>query len=301
MSASLRADFGIEVDFKKGSEAPSRVFRTISELIEAFDIFDRDLIQSIDVKIEPVMLLEDIESGSVKTWLTYFLKGIDDDALKNIDWKKAIGAYLVKAKYRIIKFLENKTQISNRAEIIELERDLLALAQETEIRYIPTYSPIPRAKLISNLETLSSAAHHLNEFDKLFYTSPEGKLPFNLSFNIVPDAIEDLLTKEIITSTMEMILKVKKPDYLGDSMWELKHEQKTIPVKILDINWLKRFQNRDVDIRPGDSIRSIVEIITKYDYENEVINARYTIKEVIEILPYSPSEQISLITERDKE
>lgn len=295
MSASLRADFGIEVDFKRGSEAPSRVFRTVSELIEAFDNFDRDLIHSIDVKIEPVMLLEDIESGSVKTWLAYLFRAIDDEALKNLDWKKAVGAYLVKAKYRTIKFLENKTQISNRSEIIELERDLLELAKATEVKYIPTYSPIPRPKLIENLEILSAAAHHLTDGDKLFYTSPDGKIPFNLTFNIVPAAIEDLLTKEIITSTLEMILKVKKPDYLGESMWELKHEQKTVQVKILDADWLHRFQNRDVDIRPGDSIRAIVKVKTSYDYENEVINAHYTIEKVIEILPYSPSEQIKLI------
>ena len=133
MITDLKADFAIEVDFKRGSEAPSRIFRTISELIEAFHAFDQDLVQSIDVKIEPLMLLEDIESGSIKTWLSYLVKGIDDDALKNLDWKKAVGAYLVKAKYCIIKFLENKTQISNRVEIIGLERDLLALAQETDI------------------------------------------------------------------------------------------------------------------------------------------------------------------------
>jgi len=295
MSASLRADFGIEVDFKRGSEAPSRVFRTISELIEAFDTFDRDLIHSIDVKIEPVMLLEDIESGSVRTWLTYLLRGTDDEALKNLDWKKAVGAYLVKAKYRAIKFLEDKTQISNRSEIKELERDLLELAQETEVKHIPTYSPIPRPKLIENLDILSSAAHHLTEGDKLFYTSPDGKIPFNLTFNIVPDAIEDLLTKEVITSTLEMILNVKKPDYLGESMWELKHEQKTVQVKILDTDWLYRFQNRDVDIRPGDSIRAMVKVKTSYDYDNEVINVHYTVEKVIEILPYNPSEQMKLI------
>ncbi len=299
MNASLRADFSIEVDFKKGSEAPSRVFRTISELIEAFSAFDRDLIRSIDVEIEPVMLLEDIEAGSVRTWLTYLLKEIDDDALKNLDWKKAVGTYLVKAKYRVIKFLENKTQISDRIEIIELERDLLTLAQETDIKHIPTYSPIPRPKLIENLVTLSSAAHHLKEGDKLFYTTAEDKVSFNLSFYIIPDAIEDLLTKEIITSTAEMILKVKKPDYLGESKWELKYEQKTLPVKILDTAWLQSFQNRDVDIRPGDSIRAIVEIITRYDYDNEVVSAQYNIKQVLEVLPYKPPVQGLLMSDRD--
>ncbi len=57
---SITADFCIEIDFKKDSESPTRVFRTMSDLIDAFHAFDIDLVKSIDSKIEPVMMLEDI-------------------------------------------------------------------------------------------------------------------------------------------------------------------------------------------------------------------------------------------------
>ena len=96
---NLSADFAIQIDFQKGEENPSRVFKCMTELIERFQEIDKDLAGSIDVKIEPVMALEEIESGSITVWLRSALDAVEDSALKNLNWKPAVGKYLVKAKY----------------------------------------------------------------------------------------------------------------------------------------------------------------------------------------------------------
>ena len=108
-----KADFCIEVSFQKESENPSRVFRSTYELIETCQFIDNSLVNVVDSNIEPILLLEDVESGSIKVWLKSLLKAIPDDSLYNIDWKPIIGQYLVRAKYYIIHFLEGKTQITN--------------------------------------------------------------------------------------------------------------------------------------------------------------------------------------------
>ncbi len=143
MTEPTRADFCIEIDFNKESEAPSRVFRALSDLIDSFHAFDSDLLKAIDSKIESVVLLEDIQAGSVKTWLRYILDVVDDDALKHIDWKPAVGKYLVKAKYYVIKFIDGKTEITDRKEIDQLNKSLLALAEETDVRQIPEVVWVP--------------------------------------------------------------------------------------------------------------------------------------------------------------
>lgn len=287
MSDNFSPDFCIKIDFKKGSEAPSRVFRTLSDLIDAFQTFDFDLIHSIDSKIEPITLLEDIETGSIKTWLRYVLQSVDDEALKKLDWKPAVGKYLVKAKYFVVDFLRDKTEITDRFQIEKLETDLLKLAQDTDVRYIPAYSPLTKQKIIQNLERITLATTPLIEGDKVIYVTQDEEVPFNLAFKIIPENIEDLLTRETIKSSLEMILKVKKPDYLGESKWEFRHENKIIPVKILDVKWLHSFQNREVDIRPGDSIRAKVEVITKYGYDYNVITIQYNILDVLDVIPFT--------------
>ncbi len=69
------ADFGIEINFQPGSDAPARVFKAMTALIETFESIDRELVNSV-AKIQPVLLLEDIEAGSVKTWLRTQLESL---------------------------------------------------------------------------------------------------------------------------------------------------------------------------------------------------------------------------------
>jgi hypothetical protein len=81
-----------------------------------------------------------------------------------------------------------------------------------------------------------------------------------------------------------MILAVKKPDYLGDSRWDLRHGKRPISAKIEDVEWLRRFQNRQVDVRPGDALRCEVKIEHLYGHDNELLTERYTIVRVNEVL-----------------
>ncbi|MBI3871902.1 MAG: hypothetical protein HY304_02360 [candidate division Zixibacteria bacterium] len=57
-----KANFCIEIDFDRHTEDPGRVFRSMSELIDAFQALDRDLVNTVDSKIEPVLLQEDVKT-----------------------------------------------------------------------------------------------------------------------------------------------------------------------------------------------------------------------------------------------
>ncbi|MEO0556751.1 MAG: hypothetical protein AAF170_01075, partial [Bacteroidota bacterium] len=93
--ADRQADFYVEIKFEKDTVDPGRVFRAMAGLIESFEEMDKALIASIDSSIEPVLLLEDVETSSLRAWLAQRLKSVDDDGLKELNWKKVVGAYLV--------------------------------------------------------------------------------------------------------------------------------------------------------------------------------------------------------------
>ncbi len=81
-----------------------------------------------------------------------------------------------------------------------------------------------------------------------------------------------------------MILKVKKPDFLGESMWDFRYEGKKLPAKLLDDAWLKSFRNGEVTLHPGDALKGMVEVETKYGIEREVIATHHNIVKVEEII-----------------
>lgn len=290
-----KADFCIEIEYKKGSGNPSRVFRSMSELIDSFQEIDKTLVGSVDVNIQPVLLLEDIEVGSIKAWLQNLLKLIPDDAAYNMDWKPIVGQYLVKAKKLMVNFLENKTTISNADELKTLENEIQHLAEETKVRWLPIYTPIPPRQLLEGMQKISQSISHLEKGDKAKYIIPnEPVAEFNLTFNIAPESIDELLAKETLTAENEMILKVKKPDYLGDSMWDMRRGKAIIQVTILDKEWLDKFQNRKINLRPGDSIRARVQIDDKYDFDGELISTHYNAVKILEVIPMPNYEQPSL-------
>lgn len=292
----MRADFCIEIDFQKETENPARIFRAMSELIEAFQGIDKELVKSIDPGIEPVVMIGDIETGSIKTFLIYMLRSLDDLGLKELNWKPLVGNFLVKGKYLILDFMEKNSEISTREQIRELEKELLHSAQETDVIHIPSYTPVDSGKLLPKIGQITSALSHLNKNDKVNYITPENTVKLNPLFNFSPENIEALLTLEIIKTTSEMILKIKKPDYLGDSQWEFRYESRVLLAKILDYKWLKEFQTRHHDVRPGDSIRAVVDVSVRYDFDNEVIGTHYDITEVKNIIQFESHDQIAFFT-----
>jgi hypothetical protein len=279
----IRADFCLEIDFDKGSKNPSRVFQAMSALIESFEKIDHSLAISIDSKIEPILLLEDIDKGSLRVWLINQLKEMDDETLKSGDIKKIIGPYLVKAKYCIVDYLEKKTSITDENEIRVLQDKLFEMAKETDIRHLPAYVPIQKTKLLEGISDITNALSYLNPKDKASYITDDKTASFNMDFKFAPEKIEELITKEKNTNEVTQIIKVKKPDYLGESMWEFLHGKNHINAKIIDNDWLTKFQNRNIEVRPGESLRVRMRIIDNYDYDNNLISTKYEILSINEV------------------
>ena len=121
------AEFGIRVHFRKGEANPQRVFQATVAMINALQRLDRALCISIDVSIQPLMVLEEIEKLRLRfvVWLKNILYRVDDTALLELDWKPLIGKYLVKAKYAYV----------NWANKGDFDRTLHALARVSADRF----------------------------------------------------------------------------------------------------------------------------------------------------------------------
>jgi hypothetical protein len=123
--------------------------------------------------------------------------------------------------------------------------------------------------------------------DKAQFVTDEGRVPINTSFRVTAEQIEEILTRERITNELEMILMVKKPDFLGDSMWDFRHEGKRIPAKVVDSEWLGNFHTGTIALRSGDALRAWVEIETNYGNDREVLATHYRVLKVLEVIPRS--------------
>lgn len=145
------ADFSFRISFKKGQANPKRIFNSASELIDGFSQLDEAVAGSVDFKLRPLIILEDIRAGSIRVFLSSILKKIDDEGLRQGEIKKAIGPALVDAKYAAIGWLD-KDQASANHGASELRETLRSLAASSDLRKLGDYAPIHEGKLISALD-----------------------------------------------------------------------------------------------------------------------------------------------------
>lgn len=136
------------------------------------------------------------------------------------------------------------------------------------------------------MQRITTALSYLSEKDSASYETSEGdNVPFNATFNIDPQMLDEILTKETLTHEEERILQVKKPDYLGVSQWEFRFEGSPLYARIDDPKWLESFQSRQLHVRPGDGLRVKIKIEVAYGHDNEVIAKRYYITKLLSVVP----------------
>jgi hypothetical protein len=278
--------FGIEIDYKPGTPDPARIYRAMTSLIEACQAIDIKLAQTVGPQLKPVLFLEDIRTGSLTTFLRSVLEGIDDDAIKNLEWKKLVGSYLVKGKRIMVNYLKDRETIQGSDEIYDLQRVIADAARETgAFGVVPKV--LPAKEVAESILLLSNGTLPLGPDDRAKYLSPDGTAEINSSFRVTQERIEEVLTQKTLVNRRDLILKVKKPDFLGDSMWDFRHDNKRLPAKVIDSGWLSRFHKGEVTLHPGDSLEVEAEETVKYGYDQEVLATHYRVLEIRGVIPRS--------------
>lgn len=286
--------FQLYIDFVKSEGDPARVFHSMAELIEAFEQIDQHLTGMFGESAATELVLDDLEAGSLKSWLRNVILAVPDEAIAELEIKKLIGHFLLKAKYRIVEWLAENEKIETIEQVRVLEGELLRLADESNVKRIPAYVPINTRTLLSQINSVQIAVSRLDERDTVRYESPVGTKNISRGIAIDEGLIREILTRRTLVNEGERLVKVKKPDYLGRSKWVLHHAGHSIEAKFEDIHWLQQFQGNAVALSPGDSLLVLMREEVSYGYENEVVHVSYTIRKVVEIVPPSHQEQSRL-------
>ena len=284
MSDDDEDDFEIKIDFKSGEGDPARIFKTMSGLIDAFQSLDSHLTSSFDVSLQASLVLDNVEAGSIKAKFHDVISGIPDEALKGAEWKKIIGHFLLKSKYAILKWTGERNSITNREDVKSLENTLKKIAEETDLKLLPAYSAPSADVLLSDIYSIQESLENLDDEDIATYTYDNNETNFNRDLDISNEVVREVLTKEVVESSGKRILKVKKPDLLGQSMWAFQYDGRSIEAKVIDNEWLSKFHSRIENIKPGDSLSVLLYEEISYGYEGEIVHRHFEVEKVYEVI-----------------
>jgi hypothetical protein len=274
------ADFSFSIDFTKGRGDPRRVFDAASLFIDGLEALDDAVAGSVGGKIKTVMVLEDVEKGSLKAYLRTLLQNVDDEALKDLEWRKAVGAALVKAKYVALEYLdEDKDGAAGRVD--SLREDLRLIAQQTDVRHLPDYAPIHEGRLVAALDRIQDAKRTLSPGDALIIEGGGKRYEVDLTKTWDPSEVITVLPITETHSEGEIILTIRKPDLLGNSMWQFSFAKTPISARILDEDWLRDFHDRKIPLYSGDALRCRVRFTYLYDEAGTLIEQKIEVLKVL--------------------
>ncbi|MBR3723470.1 MAG: hypothetical protein IKN12_12045 [Selenomonadaceae bacterium] len=293
-------NFCLTVQYDKNSTNPEHIFYGTGKFLEALKAFDKDVVRCIDSDIEPTLLLEDVQNGSIKIWLRNIIASIPDEGLGELDAQKIIGGYLVKAKYILVDYLSKNNTVENEESLKELTNTITDAAKETGLNSLGIYSPPPRKELLEHISMMGNAFSHFSNNEKIYFqTTDDNKIMINSNFRLPRENIEEFCQGETIENTSIALLKVRKPDFLGNSKWAFRYGSKTIDAKMLDVKWLQDYKERKFAVYPGDALKVKMKTIAVYGRNSELVSENHEVLEVIEIVPDNPIVQADLFQEKN--
>lgn len=292
------ADIGLTIDFDRGVSNPINVFSAMTEMLSAFHRFDELLLNAVDPKLRPMMVLEEVEAESITSWIRNKIEKIDDQALKEFDIKQQVGVYAVKAKYRIIEYLDERHERNERERLNQLQKDLYVLARENEIGAFPLPGQIPLRQLIPPMDQFQAAKKLLGPHDRVLIKSLAREHPVNKDQNMLVSEILPDEGENISIGIMEMTLLVRKPDMLGNALWEFKHGRTSIFAHIQDEDWLNKFKAGQEIVIPGSSLKCSVRYEYEYDKAGALLKSRHDVVKVYHVIGPEEGLQMGLL---DKE
>lgn len=273
----------IKFDYSKDKN-PVDIFKEYTFMLTAFEKAETLIMKSISSSLKYKSSLETIETGSIitkiKSWIEDKEPELGNEKLQTSD----VQAYISKGVKTIVNNLAQDKNITKNT-IEKISSDLDHLAEEAKIKETFSFTPIQTKGIIEVSKLIKDATLNLGEEEVVFLEEPNGskiELPKKINLQVAEKDFEN--TGKTLVNEVKQILKVKKPDYIADSAWELKFGNVFKNIKIEDAEWIAGFLKKDIKVYPGDSIECTIRTVDEYNDFGSLISSKVSITKVWNVI-----------------
>jgi hypothetical protein len=273
--------YDVKLNYERGKSDPVIVFSAYAGIVQSFSQIDNLLGKSLDSATICKLTLEDVSPGSIiskiKAWLECEENNLTADAAPE---KEDLQDYVDESAKIFINTL-NKETVESKDQIKALQTNLDNIAKNNRISNIITYTVPPLKSILNVANDFSKSIMKLSDAESVSYQCKNNVIPIKKNASVAFDKIQEEFVEKTLVTEGEMLLKIKKPDLLGNSLWVFKHD-KPIQAHIEDSEWLKEFLDAEIPLFSGDSLLAHVKTIQKYDIEGNLLKQEYFITKINE-------------------
>lgn len=228
---SVEGEIALVIDYRAGQSEAVSVLAGAMRFIESLDKLDHCLLSSIDTALEPVSILNDIQHSSLKILLARALRKVPDDAVGSLDWKKWLGALLVKGKYLLLQRLEGGDE-GIRAALLSLEGDYRS-APDVMVGYTPPSVSDAR----DALRGVAVARAAIPDGNVLVQTDMGDVQIPRIEVSDLPEPSEEPLSNNVLK---DQVLIIESAVFKDGNQWRFSDGSASFSAAITDMNFLRR-------------------------------------------------------------
>lgn len=276
--------FQLYIDYSHEQPDAARVFVAMGGLLQALADLDRSLARAVAEDAEVTYTLAGIEAASLLSIPEVCVRLARGERLGVRVPGGAVLQYLGRARDAVMGFLCARETVHTPDELAELQHTLRDIAAEEHVDETLEFTPPSDESILGHLQQLGAAQEPLAPDDRLEYRSRRVTVTAETRFTLSDERIAELRTARAEEGTGVEVLVVKKPDYLGNSKWQFRADNRMVEAAVNDTRWLRRFQAREVDLRPGDAIRARVQRTVRLARDGKVVAETVTVQQVLDVL-----------------
>ena len=260
---SVAGEIALVIDYQPGQSEAVAVLAGAMRLIESLDRLDRCLLSSIDTTLEPVSILNDVQHSSLKILLARALRKLPDDQIGSGDWKKWMGALLVKGKHMLLQKID-ATPAEVQQTLEKLEADYNS-APNTTAGYQP-----PRVSEAQEALRQVAAARESIPDSKVVVQTELGdiELPRQPTVPEPPPPAEESLSVNVLK---DQVLIIESAVFKEGNQWRFSDGSTSFAAVISDVVFLRRVEDGE---RFGKGDHLVVDLAIEQTRLGDKISTR---------------------------
>lgn len=284
------SDYEIRIDYIPGRDDLANSLLALSKIVEGHKHVTDILLdasgdrETVSTSVE----MQNIEKGSIKLIFKKIFKQKNGKPVQD----QTLNDFITSATDTLTNFVNSNNEVKK--ENIDVIRN--KLISDYSKAGGPNPLLVDRIKdeqILNCLKSLEVPKGLLGESQTVRTTFLGNTYEMNRNFYVDETKIaSEYIDKEIARDQI-ISIQVKKPDYVGTSKWVIVYNEKSIEAKIVDENWLKKFQNSELSPTEFPSPKDTVVvkadiIIEKKDGKEQAIEME--IKKILRIHKYSQND-----------
>ena len=263
--------FTFTVEYSEESPHPEKIFSSIAKTIEGMQFLSDELIKCLDLEATNSLTLHSVEKGSIKVVLGNIIKTAENCEFTKEYIEKA-SAFLRSSTSEVIKLIGyNKRPTPENIKVVEDEIRKEAL--KSGFNELDAYSDISRVSLLRGVSLINSGIKTLPLDNKVYFSLENESVDLTGGMELNDEIVKSLTTDSEIKEKQIVTLMIKKVDLLGESKWQFKYnyapnKTKLINAKIMDQKWLKKWKDKEISLKRGDSL--IVEVVFEQGFNKSL-------------------------------